>query len=400
MPWCPGAFYLEERPVFTLDPQFHGGAYYVQEASSMFLAHVLQNIVKVTAEPIAALDLCAAPGGKSTLLADFLPKGSLLVSNEIVSNRAKILLENCLKWGAGNHLITCASPEKFAALPALFDLVVVDAPCSGEGLFRKQPESVNEWSDQAVELCSVRQQDILTNVWNCLKPGGYLIYSTCTYNDAENYTPLANLLLHGEGHPVELNTDFFPQVVKQNKQGIFGYHFYPHKLEGEGFYISVIQKSELAETNGRARKTAKLNYKEIAPVTNWINQESGQVLVEYGDYLCAIDNNWIKTVSEILPVVKPFFVGFPVADVKGKLALPSPYLPFFIELAEKAFPTVTMDKTQALKFLSGDVFTLDTMPQGWFIAQYNGVNIGFGKGVGNRFNNYFPKNWRIKMAIN
>ena len=194
VPWCEEGFYLSERPSFTLDPLFHAGCYYVQEASSMFLSHVLREYVK---EPVVALDLCAAPGGKSTLALSELPEGSMLIANEVVRQRANILAENIIKWGNPSCIVTNNYAEDFQAFGDTFDLIICDAPCSGEGMFRKDPDSIGEWSLANVETCWKRQRDIVRDIWHTLKEGGIFIYSTCTYNpleDEENVAWIAKTL--------------------------------------------------------------------------------------------------------------------------------------------------------------------------------------------------------------
>ena len=183
VPWCEEGFYLEGRPSFTFDPLFHAGCYYVQEAASMFVCHVLRQFVQ---EPVAMLDLCAAPGGKSTAARSVLPEGSLLVSNEPIASRAQILLENITKWGWSDCIVTNNYPRDYRKAKMLFDVILCDVPCSGEGMFRKDPATISEWSPQNVEKCWRLQREIVADAWECLKPGGLLIYSTCTFNTKEN----------------------------------------------------------------------------------------------------------------------------------------------------------------------------------------------------------------------
>ena len=196
VPWSRYGFYLTERPSFTLDPSLHGGAYYVQEASSMFLEAVFGAIADSEA-PLRILDLCAAPGGKTTLLSSLAGPESLIVANEPVRARAAVLSDNVRRWGIGNVVVTSADPARFAPFGHYFDLILVDAPCSGEGMFRKDRESRRQWSESGAELCAARQRRILGEAWDALRPGGALIYSTCTFNPAENRAerPLARLAI-------------------------------------------------------------------------------------------------------------------------------------------------------------------------------------------------------------
>ena len=254
VPWCAGGHYLSDRPSFTFDPGLHAGAYYVQEASSMFVAWVLRHLCDV---PVRMLDLCAAPGGKSTLACDALPEGSLLVANEVVRSRAQVLLENLTKWGYPHVVVTNSDPADFTPLGPQFDIVLVDAPCSGEGMFRKDPRAVSEWSLENVELCVRRQRRILTDILPCLKPGGFLLYSTCTYNLRENEE---NVRWLRDEWGMEVCT--VPDV--RPEWGITGnllpgedfpvYRFLPHRTRGEGFFLAVMRKPEDAETTGSIRR--------------------------------------------------------------------------------------------------------------------------------------------------
>ncbi|MBR5638690.1 MAG: RsmB/NOP family class I SAM-dependent RNA methyltransferase, partial [Muribaculaceae bacterium] len=183
VPWCATGAYLSERPQFTFDPHFHAGSYYVQDASSMFIYHVIKKLIS---KPVNHLDLCAAPGGKTTAALQALPQGSVVVANEIVTPRAQVLRENIIKWGLDNCLVTNDSPKTLGRLENVFDIIAADVPCSGEGMFRKDEEAVSQWSPQLVAQCAARQREILRDIWPALKPGGLLIYSTCTYNLDEN----------------------------------------------------------------------------------------------------------------------------------------------------------------------------------------------------------------------
>ncbi len=173
VPWASDGYYLDERLTFTFDPLFHAGCYYVQEASSMFVEQVLRQYVE---SPVVMLDLCAAPGGKSTHARSVLPEGSLLVANEVIRNRSQVLAENLTKWGHPDVVVTNNDPADFSALPSFFDVILTDVPCSGEGMFRKDPVAVEEWSPENVEICWQRQRRIIADIWPCLKPGGILIY--------------------------------------------------------------------------------------------------------------------------------------------------------------------------------------------------------------------------------
>jgi 16S rRNA C967 or C1407 C5-methylase (RsmB/RsmF family) len=239
--WCETGYYLSERPSFTFDPLFHAGCYYVQEASSMFLEQVVKQYITT---PVVCLDLCAAPGGKSTHLSSLLPEKSLLVSNEVIHSRANILKENLIKWGAPHTVVTCNDPKEIGRLTHLFDVIVADLPCSGEGMFRKDQHSRNEWSVANVRLCAARQRRIIHDVWDSLKPGGLLVYSTCTFNREENEDNIRYLIktLSAEVLPVSIEKDW--DICHAIDASFPFYRFYPHKIMGEGFCLAVLRKPD------------------------------------------------------------------------------------------------------------------------------------------------------------
>ena len=241
--WSSNGFYLQKRPSFTLDPLFHAGAYYVQEASSMFLEEALKQTVDLS-QPIKILDLCAAPGGKSTLIQSVINNESLLVSNEVIKTRVNILSENITKWGAANVIVTNNDAKDFQRLPNYFDVIVVDAPCSGSGLFRKDREAISEWSEQNVHLCSQRQQRILADVLPALKEDGVLIYSTCSYSEEED-EQIADWLVEEfkvQSLKFKVEEEWGIVETQSSKQNASGYRFYPDKVKGEGFFIAVFKK--------------------------------------------------------------------------------------------------------------------------------------------------------------
>ena len=240
--WCESGFYLPERLSFTFDPLFHAGAYYVQEASSMFLEQAIKAYVK---EPVRCLDLCAAPGGKSTHLASLLPDGSLLVSNEVIRSRSYVLAENIAKWGRPDTIVINNDPEEIGeALPHLFDVIVTDVPCSGEGMFRKDTDSTGEWSVDNVRLCASRGRRIIHDIWNALKPGGILIYSTCTYNTEEDEENIHYIIeeLGAEALPIPTQEEW--QITGALRFEHPVYRFFPHKTRGEGFFLAALRKAE------------------------------------------------------------------------------------------------------------------------------------------------------------
>lgn len=340
VPWCPNAFYLKERPAFTFDPLFHAGAYYVQEASSMFVAKVLQENM-LSEKPLLALDLCAAPGGKSTLLQSLLPEGSLLISNEPIVKRAQVLAENMQKWMTGQpdeapqSIVTQSFPADFGALTGQVDILLTDVPCSGEGMFRKEEDARKDWSLKNVRMCQQRQRDILDDIWHVLKPGGLLIYSTCTFNRFED----------------EENT----QYICDEMGGfcIFERHFLPGRDRGEGFYLAAIRKGE------------------PLPICT-LNE--GEEMEK-------------KAAKEPLPLIKKWDrVGAGLRVLFNSAQTP---------LTEG--PRIELSYNEALQYLRREALRVEA-PRGPVTLCYRGLVLGQGKGVGSRINNLYPETWRIRTT--
>ncbi len=411
VPWCEEGFYLSERPSFTLDPLFHAGCYYVQEASSMFLSHVLREYVK---EPVVALDLCAAPGGKSTLALSELPEGSLLIANEVVRQRANILAENLIKWGNPNCIVTNNYAEDFRAFGDTFDLIICDAPCSGEGMFRKDPDSIGEWSLANVDTCWKRQRDIVRDIWHTLKEGGIFIYSTCTYNpleDEENVAWIAKTL----GAEV-LSCRPNPAWGLSEKNT----HFYPHRTKGEGFFISVLRKTSEDEGRRSKVKGRKLNAKIPKELKEWLTDGENFTILEENDTFRAFPTLHLDLYQQAQQTLKVLHAGIELAtspsrnpnlkpqisnlksqisNLKSQISnlKPSQSLAMSNHLNKEAFPTAEVDEQQALAYLRTEALQLpaDT-PRGYVLITYQGHPLGFVKNIGNRANNLYPDEWRIR----
>jgi 16S rRNA C967 or C1407 C5-methylase (RsmB/RsmF family) len=246
VPWCAEGYYLEDRPQFTFDPLLHAGCYYVQEASSMFVTHILRQSGDC---PQNALDACAAPGGKSTALRSVLPEDCVLVSNEPMGNRAQILLENITKWGAPNCIVTNNYPRDFRKAKLKFDLILCDVPCSGEGMFRKDPNAISEWSMQNVEKCWQLQREIVADAWECLNPGGLFIYSTCTFNTKENEENIKWILENFDAEVLDIPVDPSWNITGSLLEGFNYpvYRFIPGITRGEGLFVCALRKAGSAE---------------------------------------------------------------------------------------------------------------------------------------------------------
>jgi NOL1/NOP2/sun family putative RNA methylase len=399
VPWSSFGFYLTERPIFTLDPLFHAGVYYVQEASSMFLEHALKQTVDLS-QPLRILDLCAAPGGKSTLIQSLINEESLLVSNEVIKTRVNVLQENITKWGGRNVMVTNNDAKDFAGLENYFDAIVVDAPCSGSGLFRKDPHAIEEWSLANVELCSQRQKRILADVYPALKKNGILIYSTCSYSAEEDEEILDWM---GDQFDVRsLRFEVRPEwkIVESiaEKSKSYGYRFYPDKLKGEGFFIAALQKLNGEESISRYKKT-NLNLptkKELSIVKDWTRSETNISIFKHQDLAIAIP----PTLEGDIPFLQKHLylkkVGISIGKFTAKELVPDHALAMS-DLYAAGIVRVSLNKSTALQYLRrADVF-IDVGQKGWVLVDYNGINLGWIKNLGNRINNYYPKDWRILM---
>ena len=400
VPWHPQGRYLSERPIFTLDPAFHAGAYYVQEASSMFLYEALRQTVDFS-KRLKVLDLCAAPGGKSTLIADLLGPDSLLVANEVIRARVNSLRENLEKWGSPQVAVTSAEAEDFSGLEGFFEVIVTDAPCSGEGLFRKDPAAMREWSPAAVELCSARQQRILTATLPTLAPGGVLVYSTCTYNHAENEANVAWLSREFDLMPLPLQVSPEWGIVGTEN----GYHFYPHRVRGEGFFLAVLKKN--AEDPAHKRNQPSM-FKNLKPLTKALIPEAARWLrpaaeVQFFETIhgeiMALSSALIEDYLTLDKPLKAKWFGTMVGEFKGKDFVPGHALALS-QLASLSLPGVSLSREQAQLFLKKAVFALpDNTPRGWTLARYAGLNLGWMKCLPNRVNNYLPAERRIRMEL-
>jgi 16S rRNA C967 or C1407 C5-methylase (RsmB/RsmF family)/NOL1/NOP2/fmu family ribosome biogenesis protein len=398
VPWCPRGYYLSQRPSFTLDPLFNSGCYYPQEASGMFLEQVIAQ-TSADLKNVRVLDLCGAPGGKSTHISDLLGPGSLLVANETIRQRADILKETITRWGSGNTMVTRNDPAAFGKLSGYFDVILVDAPCSGEGMFRNKP-AVNEWSQENAAHCSERQKRILMDIWPSLKENGVLIYSTCTFNPAENEENIKWLITKSDSVSVSLNVADFSGITVIEFQGITGYGFYPGKSRGEGFFLSVIRKT-CKQENTPVRSLKKTEFKpgknELVTAEKWIQFTDDRIL-KWGNEIFSLpcSRDEYSHLFHYLKVVKP---GTKLFTVKNNDCLPTHELSLSQLLKKDAFPEYEIELREAIGFLRRDKIVLNNIQDGWNLLRYKGVNLGFVKNIGNRVNNYFPVEWRIRMDI-
>jgi 16S rRNA C967 or C1407 C5-methylase (RsmB/RsmF family)/NOL1/NOP2/fmu family ribosome biogenesis protein len=396
--WCSAGYYLAERPSYTLDPLFHAGCYYPQEASGMFLEQVFLQTAEGQ-ENIRVLDLCGAPGGKSTHLSSLIGNNGFLVSNETIRQRAMILSENLTKWGLSNSIVTQNDPSSFTRLPGFFDIILVDAPCSGEGMFRDQV-AINEWSEENTALCSARQKRILMDIWPALRENGLLIYSTCTFNPGENEQNIKWLTGKLEAEAVRLDVSKYKGVVEIDFEGIHGYGFYPDKIRGEGLFVAVLRKR--GSTPKSAYRTKRGNDRKVSREENLIAGEwttfTDEKLFKWGNDIIAAPCNSeeIETLSAALNIIR---AGTMIFTAKKKNFLPSHSLGMSVHLKKNTFPSTDLELSDALSYLRRDNFKAEFAEKGWNLVTYKGVNLGFVNNIGTRFNNYYPVEWRIRMRI-
>jgi 16S rRNA C967 or C1407 C5-methylase (RsmB/RsmF family)/NOL1/NOP2/fmu family ribosome biogenesis protein len=403
IPWSSTGFYLPERPSFTLDPLLHAGAYYVQEPSSMFLEQCLRQTTDLNSS-LKVLDLCAAPGGKSTLIQSLISKDSLLVSNEVIKTRVGVLVENISKWGNENVIVTNNDPRDFSRLPVFFDAMVIDAPCSGSGLFRRDPDAIDEWSVSAVETCSLRQQRILSDAYDCLKQNGILIYSTCSYSPEEDENICDWLLSQHDltSLKISIKPEWNIIETKSAEKGAYGYRFFPDKLKGEGLYIACFRKNDggpQIDIRPKKHKISKISAAEKSVMQPWIKENAAVNFYKNDDEVYAFP---ASKEDDLIMVQSNLYIkkaGVPVGKIVRAELLPAHELALS-RLLNKKLLTISLKKEDALQYLRKEEVTLNVDGRGWALVQYHGQNLGWIKLLGNRINNYYPKEWRILKSAN
>ncbi len=390
IPWADNGYYLAERPSFTFDPLFHAGCYYVQEASSMFLEQAIRQTVDLS-KPLKVLDLCASPGGKSTHIQSLISKESLLVSNDVIRSRANVLKDNIIKWGCENVIVTNNDPNNFSGLENYFDLVIVDAPCSGSGLFRRDPEAITEWSENNVQLCSQRQQRILADIWPALKKDGILIYSTCSYSaeEDEQIVDWIKATFFAENLPLRVDEEW------GIAEGSGGYRFWPDKVKGEGFFIACFQKKE-GDLEGAAwykKKPPGLTKKEMEFVEKWVNPD-GKVFIRHGDTVYAWPEVLFNDSSFLLERLRVIYSGVLTGELVRDKLIPDHALAMSrIRIA--GIPQTQLNNEQAILYLQRKDIPVVANQKGWQLVTFEQYPLGWINALPNRINNYYPKELRI-----
>lgn len=396
VPWCDAGRYLSVRPEFTFDPAMHQGVYYVQDASSMIYSHIASHIAGLTGNrPLVALDACAAPGGKTTAMIDVLPQGSLMVANEYVAARAEVLHENLVKWGSPDVVVSRGDTARFSALAGMFDLIAADVPCSGEGMFRKDAQAVGQWSPSLVGSCAALQRDIVANLWPALAPGGYMIYSTCTFNRAENEDNVAWMLDNLPGAVlIDIPADDSWNLTRRDGT----LHFLPGQVRGEGLTVALLHKSmEYGQQPLRLKKTKTSRPVAVAAdARKWIDAADFDIVAD-GDDLYARRRCWMPHMDALSArLTLPWGAGVNIATVKGRDLIPSQALAMSTLLSTGAFNTTEVGYAQAIAYLRRESLTLPAdVARGLILLTYAGRPLGFVKNLGNRANNLYPQPWRI-----
>ena len=399
IPWCGTGIFLNERPSYTLDPIFHSGAYYVQEASSMFVEQAFRQIEQ--GKDRIVLDLCAAPGGKSTHLLSLMDSSDLLVANEVIRSRVSVLDENIRKWGHQNVVVCSNDPTDFSNLDGMFDVILVDAPCSGEGLFRRDASAIQQWSIDNTNLCATRQRRILADIWPSLKNDGYLIYSTCTFNPAENEENLKWLAENNEVESIRIPIQESWGVLEMEINDLFGYRFLPHMVKGEGFFLTLIRKKDGSDSYPIPKKIkSRLEKmpKQFAEVRNWLNTLDSEFFAK-SEFLIAFPESKIPVLNALAEQLRVISFGLPLAQFKKNDLLPEHTFALSIDRNPEVFESIELELRDALLFQKKDEIRINSATKGWLLVQYKGVPLGFVKNLGNRANNYFPKEWRIRMNL-
>lgn len=404
IPWLTDSgIYLDRRPNFALDPAWHQGLYYVQDASSASMTKVVGEIVHkyLDDKALLYLDACAAPGGKSIAAAEALPKGSVLLSNEYDSRRASVLAENIAKYGMANVAVANGDTARIASLGGMFDIVAVDAPCSGEGMMRKEPEAINQWSEGLVESCARLQQSIVSDCWKALRPGGVMIYSTCTFNRKEDEENLAFIIEQLGGRSIELSLSDYPGVATGFDTPYHCYRFMPGLVRGEGLFIAAIQKPGDEKTSMKVRRQTPVKDPAALAFMKKVLAEPDSYTLRQAKsgVFYAVPKEHADVFDYLAERLHLLICGIPLGSVKGKDIAPAWQLAFSEALATEAFPRLDLDYKSALSYLHGDSLSdlPSDLPKGIVLTTFENRPLGFIKNIGRRANNLYPDNLRLRL---
>ena len=403
--WSKCGYLLEERPRFTLDAAFHAGAYYVQEAGSQFAGYIMLNALggAEAAQGKYILDVCAAPGGKSTHYASIVGESGLVVANEINRSRAAVLADNARKWGLGNMVVTCNDSSRLTQMEEWFDAVAVDAPCSGEGMFRKLSEAQEQWSEANVAMCAERQWEILQNAFQALRPGGVLIYSTCTFNRSEDEEILQRAI-NEWGDELESVEDIPVEDLWGVVEGCVGafhtYRFFPHRISGEGMFMAVARKR--GECGGKRRKpkarrsiVTAVDRRSAAELERWVVEPAQMSFYAAGEMLYGCRKCHFADIEALSSVLSVIYSGVAMGQIFKNRLKPDGALAFYVGLCRDAVESRELPTDEVLKFLRKQDLSADAFAEGLNLVLHDGLSIGFVKRVGARVNNMYPNSLRI-----
>lgn len=406
VPWCHTGIYLSDKIPFTFDPAMHQGLYYVQDASSMIIGEIVRRLTADIPSP-AYLDACAAPGGKTTAAIDALPDNAVIVANEYVRSRGAVLRENLIKWGFPSTIVTTGDTARLSRLRERFDIIGADVPCSGEGMMRKDATAVSQWNPALVTECAARQREIVGNLWPALRPGGYLIYSTCTFNREENEEMVSFMTRTLGAIPIDMGLTVYPGISPGIDTPHPCYRLMPHRLRGEGLFVAVLQKpddgnshtSAYGDGMKRQAKTVRSRGKKATAIPSGLNERLDPVydwtLQSDNDLISAFPTHLLPLLAEAQRSLDIIHAGVPMATVKGRDTIPTQALALSTAMRQDAWPTVEVDYPTAISYLRHESISLPDAQRGIVLLTYGDKPLGFAKNLGNRANNLYPSDWRI-----
>lgn len=402
VPWCASGFYLDSRPGFTFDPAMHQGLYYVQDASSMAVSCAVRTAVRLSGEqgrPLRYMDACAAPGGKTLGALEVLPSSALVVANEYSRQRAAALAENLAKWGAGHAVVTCCDASAIRGMDGFFDIIGADVPCSGEGMMRKEPEAAAQWSAALVAECAALQRRIVESLWQALRPGGFMIYSTCTFNTSENEDNVRYMVDVLGAEAVAVDGLDCPGIAAGIGVSEPCYRFIPGLIRGEGQFVALLRKPDCSGggclPRPRSRSASFRSDGGVPPqCAEWLDGD-WQLWVE-GGVVRALPRATAADTAVVAANMRVLSCGLEMAAVKGRDVIPTQQMALSTALRAGVFERVEVTPAQALAYLERNAVTLpDGTPRGYVLLTCCGAPLGFVKNIGNRCNNLYPAGWRV-----